>query len=61
MGLPSIEYLEGWADLDRQKVRLTVKTVPIDRGLVEKMEGRCLELMHEVYTLANKDVGELAA
>ncbi len=61
MGLPSIEYLEGWADLDRQKVRLTVKTVPIDRKLVEKMEGRCLELMHEVYTLANKDTAELAA
>ncbi len=61
MGLPSIEYIEGWVMLEQRRVRRTVKTVPIDRALVEKMEGWCLELMHEVYTLANKDTAELAA
>ncbi len=54
MGLPSIEYCEGWADLGRQKVRLHVKTVPIDRELVEMMEFRCLQLMVEVWQLASR-------
>ncbi len=54
MGLPSIDYCEGWADLDRQKVRLTVKTVPIDQKLVEIMELRCLQLMLEVWQLASR-------
>ncbi len=54
MGLPSIEYCEGWADLGRQKVRLHVKTVPIDQKLVEMMEIRCLQLMVEVWQLASR-------
>lgn len=54
MGLPAIEYCEGWADLDRRKVRLHVKTVPIDEKLIELMEFRCLQLMLEVYHLASR-------
>ncbi len=54
MGLPAIDYCEGWADLDRKKVRLDVKTVPIDQKLVEIMEIRCLQLMVEVFQLASR-------
>ena len=54
MGLPAIDYCEGWADLDRRKVRLHVKTVPIDEKLVELMEFRCLQLMVEVWQLASR-------
>lgn len=54
MGLPAIDFCEGWADLDRQKVRLTVKTVPLDQKLVEMMEFRCLQLMVEVFQLASR-------
>ena len=54
MGLPAIDYCEGWADLDRKKVRLHIKTVPIDEKLVELMEFRCLQLMVEVWQLASR-------
>jgi putative phage-type endonuclease len=54
LGLPAIDYCEGWADLDRRKVRLHVKTVPIDEKLVELMEFRCLQLMVEVFQLASR-------
>ncbi len=53
MGLPSIDYCEGWVNLEYQKTRLQVMTVPIDENLVKKMEIRCLQLMVEVYQLAS--------
>ena len=52
--LPAIDYCEGWVDLERQKVRLNVMTVPINRKLVEMMKIRCLQLMVEVYQMASR-------
>ena len=54
MGLPSIDYCEGWVNLEYQKTRLQVMTVPIDENLVKKMEIRSLQLMVEVYQLASR-------
>ncbi len=47
-------HCEGWVNLEDQKTRLQVMTVPIDHDLVEKMEIRCLQLMVEVYQLASR-------
>ena len=54
MGLPAIDYCEGWVNLEYQKTRLQVITVPIDENLVKKMEIRCLQLMVEVFQLASR-------
>lgn len=54
MGLPSIDYCEGWVNLEYQKTRLQVMTVPIDENLVKKMEIRSLQLMVEVWQLATR-------
>ena len=54
MGLPSIDYCEGWVNLEYQKTRLQVMTVPIDENLVKKMEIRSLQLMVEVWQLASR-------
>ena len=54
MGLPAIEYCEGWVNLEYRKTRLEVMTVPVDQKLVEKMEIRCLRLMVEVFQLASR-------
>ena len=54
MGLPAIEYCEGWVNLEYRNTRLEVMTVPVDQKLVEKMEIRSLQLMVEVWQLASK-------
>ncbi len=61
MGLPSIEYIEYWRDMETRAHQIDVFTVQRDSAAIDEMEGRCLELMHEAYELANKDTGELAA
>ena len=54
MGLPAIDYCEGFVNLEYQKTRLQVMTVPVDENLVKKMEIRSLQLMVEVFQLASR-------